>query len=101
MYPRLQTHRLWSVSRGAPHENFPAWHHLFLHLNSCLLLENILLAWVAQHQVLLDLMDVDTTNLGLVAIDDLGQLLKGWALGLDVHEVHEDELEENPALLSR
>jgi hypothetical protein len=49
-------------------------------------------------RLLLDLVDVDVSDLGLVAIDDLGQLLEGGALGLDVHEVNEAQLQENPAL---
>ena len=48
--------------------------------------------------LLLDLADVDVADLGLVAVDDLGQLLESGALGLDVHEEDEDELEEDPAL---
>jgi len=39
-------------------------------------------------------------NLGLVAVDDLGELLEGGALGLNVHEVDEDKLKEDPALFS-
>ena len=49
-------------------------------------------------RLLLDLVDVDLSDLGLVAIDDLGQLLEGGALGLNVHEVNEAQLEEDPAL---
>lgn len=49
-------------------------------------------------RLLLDLVDVDMSDLGLVAIDDLGQLLEGGSLGLDVHEVDEAQLEEDPAL---
>jgi hypothetical protein len=37
-------------------------------------------------------------DLGLVAVDDLGELLESGALGLDVHEEDEAELEEDPAL---
>lgn len=48
--------------------------------------------------LLLDLADVDVTDLSLITIDDLGQLLEGGALGLNVHEIHEAELEEDPAL---
>jgi hypothetical protein len=48
--------------------------------------------------LLLDLVDVDAGHVGVVAVDDLGELLEGRALGLDVHEVHKDELEEDPAL---
>lgn len=48
--------------------------------------------------LLLDLADVDVGNVGLVAVDDLGELLESGALGLDVHEVDEAEFEEDPAL---
>jgi len=48
--------------------------------------------------LLLDLADVDVSDSSLVTIDDLGKLLKGGALGLNVHEVHEAELEEDPDL---
>lgn len=48
--------------------------------------------------LLLDLVDVDAGHVGVVAVDDFGELLEGRALGLDVHEVHKDELEEDPAL---
>ena len=37
-------------------------------------------------------------DLGLVAVNDLGELLEGGALGLDVHKEDEAELEEDPAL---
>lgn len=42
--------------------------------------------------------EVDAGDLGLVAVDDFGQLLEGRAAGLDVHEVDKDDLTENPAL---
>lgn len=48
--------------------------------------------------LLLDLVDVDLANGSILAIDELGQLLESGALGLDVHEVDEGELEEDPAL---
>lgn len=51
--------------------------------------------------LLLELVEVDASNGGLVAIDDLGQLFESWTPGLDVHEVDEDELEEDPALLGQ
>lgn len=37
-------------------------------------------------------------NSSILAVDNLGQLLEGGALGLDVHEVNEGELESDPAL---
>jgi len=46
--------------------------------------------------LVLDLLEADVGDLGIVAIDDLSQLLEGRALGLDVHEVDEDELEADP-----
>lgn len=49
--------------------------------------------------LLLELVEVEAGHGGFVAIDDLGQLLESRATGLDVHEVDEDELEEDPALL--
>ena len=48
--------------------------------------------------LLLDLVDVDAGNVGVVAVDNLGKLLEGRAFGLDVHEVHKDELDKDPAL---
>lgn len=48
--------------------------------------------------LLLDLVNIDVGNIGLVAIDDLGELLESGALGLDVHEEDEDELGGDPAL---
>ena len=52
---------------------------------------------VASH-LLLDLHEVDLRHLGTVAIDHLGELLERGALGLHVHKVHKDELEQDPAL---
>ena len=49
-------------------------------------------------RLLLDLVDVDVSDSGLVAIDDLGELFEGGALGLDVHLEDECEFEEQPAL---
>lgn len=48
--------------------------------------------------LLLDLVEVELRDCGVVAVDDLGELLEGGALGLDVHDVDEDELEGDPAL---
>lgn len=58
-------------------------------------LDGLLLADV---RLLLDLVDVDVSDSRLVAIDDLGELFEGGALGLDVHLEHEGEFEEQPAL---
>lgn len=51
--------------------------------------------------LLLDLVEVQLRDGGVVAVDDLGELLEGGALGLDVHDVDEDELEGDPALRKR
>lgn len=48
--------------------------------------------------LLLDLVEVQVRNGGVLAIDDLDQLLEGGTLGLDVHEEHEGELKSDPAL---
>lgn len=48
--------------------------------------------------LLLDLLEVQLRDGGVVAVDDLGELLEGGALGLDVHDVDEDELGSDPAL---
>lgn len=45
-------------------------------------------------RLLLDLVDVDLSHGGFVAVDDLGKLLEGGALGLDVHLPDEGQLEE-------
>ena len=49
--------------------------------------------------LLLDLVEVEVRDLGVVAVDDLGQLLERRAPGLDVHEVDEAQLQEDPALV--
>lgn len=48
-------------------------------------------------KLLLDSVHVNVGN-GRVAIEDLGDLLQGGALGLRVDEVHPDELDKDPAL---
>ena len=50
------------------------------------------------HNVGLDGLEIDVSNLSLVTVKDLGDLLKSWALCLDVEDGDEDEFEENPAL---
>lgn len=52
---------------------------------------------LADLSLLLDLVKVDAGNLSLVTVDDLGELLQGGALGLDIHEVDKGKLEEDPA----
>jgi hypothetical protein len=41
---------------------------------------------------------VNVCNLSLVSIEDLGDLLEGRALGLNVEDSDEDEFEEDPDL---
>ena len=48
--------------------------------------------------VSLELAGVHVSNLSLVSVEDLGDLLEGWALGLDVEDGDEDEFEEDPYL---
>lgn len=48
--------------------------------------------------LLLDLVEIEVGDLGLVAVDNFGQLLESRSLGLDVHEVDEAQLPEDPAL---
>jgi len=44
-------------------------------------------------------LNVDVSNLSLITIEDLGDLLKSGTTGLDVEDSDEDELEEDPALV--
>jgi hypothetical protein len=50
------------------------------------------------HNVGLNSLKIDVGNLSVFTIEDLGDLLKGGATGLDVEDTDEDELEEDPAL---
>ncbi len=52
---------------------------------------------VGEVNLLLDLLEVDVGN-GVLAIEDLGDLLEGGSLGLNVDEVDPDELDEVPEL---
>lgn len=61
------------------------------------LLEDLLLVDMGV-DVLLDLVEVEVGDDGLVAVEYLGDLLEGRALGLDVEEVDEDELDKVPEL---
>jgi hypothetical protein len=45
------------------------------------------------HNVGLDSLEINVGNLGLVTIEDLGNLLKGRAAGLDVEDTDKDEFE--------
>ena len=58
------------------------------------------LAAVATMDILLDLAHIDGGNLGVRTIEDLGNLLKSRALGLNVEEVNEDQFKKDPALMS-
>lgn len=61
---------------------------------------NIALLLVARSEAILaNLVDVHNGNLGLVAVEDLGNLLESGTLGLDVEENDEDEFEEDPDLV--
>ena len=44
------------------------------------------------------LVEIDLRDFGVLAVEDLGDLLERRAAGLDVQEVHEHELEGDPAL---
>lgn len=46
--------------------------------------------------LLLDLVNVKVGDFGILTIEDLGELLERGALGLNVKEVDEEELEEDP-----
>lgn len=61
------------------------------------LLEDLLLVHLGM-DVLLDLVEVDVGDDGIGSVEDLGNLLEGRALGLDVEEVDEDELDKVPEL---
>lgn len=60
----------------------------------------IALLVLAQSDLLLHLVEVDVCN-RILAVEDLGNLLQGRALGLDIEEVDEDELDEVPELRKR
>jgi hypothetical protein len=65
-----------------------------LDLNIALLLE------ARGHDVGLDSFEINVSNLSVFTIEDLGDLLKSRAAGLDIKDADEDEFEEDPALLS-
>ena len=46
--------------------------------------------------LLLNLFEIKMRNLCIVTVNDLGKLLEGRALGLNVHEVHEEKLDTDP-----
>lgn len=49
-------------------------------------------------RLLLDLVHVQVRDLGVLAVEDLGEFLERWAAGLDVEEVDECEFDEDPDL---
>jgi hypothetical protein len=61
------------------------------------LLSVVLLTRRSDLDLLLDLGEVDVSH-GVLAVEDLGDLLEGGALGLDEDEVDPDELDEIPEL---
>jgi hypothetical protein len=50
------------------------------------------------HNVGLDSLEIDVGNLSLITVEDLSNLFKSGALGLDIKDGDEDELEKDPAL---
>ena len=60
----------------------------------------IILLVTRSHDVLLNHLNVDVSNLSVITIEDLGDLLKSGTTGLNVEDSDEDELEEDPALIS-
>jgi hypothetical protein len=57
----------------------------------------VLLTRRSDLDLLLDLGEVDVSH-GVLAVEDLGDLFEGGALGLDEDEVDPDELDEIPEL---
>lgn len=53
---------------------------------------------VASCEVGLNSLNIDMSNLSILSIEDLSNLLKSRALGLNVEDAHEDKLESDPAL---
>lgn len=49
--------------------------------------------------LLLSVPEVDIGNVGIITIEDSGDLLKSGTLGFDVEEEDEDELDSDPDLL--
>jgi hypothetical protein len=50
------------------------------------------------HDVGLNSLEIDVTNLCLITVEDLSDLLESWAPSLDVEDSDEDKFEEDPAL---
>ena len=50
------------------------------------------------HDVGLNSLEIDVTNLSLITVEDLSDLLESGAPGLNVEDSDEDKFEEDPAL---
>ena len=48
--------------------------------------------------VVANFVSINDSNLSLIAIEDLGDLLEGWALGLHVEEGDEEKFGKDPDL---
>ena len=59
----------------------------------------IILLVTRSHDVLLNHLNVDVSNLSVITIEDLGDLFKSGTTGLDVEDSDEDEFEKDPALV--
>lgn len=59
----------------------------------------VILLVTRSHDVLLNHLNVDVSNLSLITIEDLGDLFKSGTTGLDVEDSDEDEFKEDPALV--
>lgn len=57
----------------------------------------LLLMYTRSMHLFLDLVKINVGN-SVSTIEDLGNLLQGWALSLDVDKINEDELAEVPEL---
>ena len=58
----------------------------------------VVLLVTRSHDVLLHHLNVDVSNLSLITIEDLSDLLEGRTLGLDVEEGDEKKFGEDPNL---
>ena len=52
----------------------------------------------SSHDLLLNLLQVDVGDLGVLTVKDLGDLLECGSTGLDVEDGDKDEFKEDPAL---
>lgn len=58
----------------------------------------VILIKARSHNIGFHLLQVDRSDLRLVTIEDLGDLLESRALGLDIQEEDEEEFNEDPDL---